>query len=137
MGFTEIVLKEVLEDTAPDSETMRLVRERRNEILRAAERYLGALRTYTSGSVAHGLLTAIQTPMETSYSIDDHTPSWDPTGKARDRTTSYRTCEVICEPNSRMSTLTLPSMCPSDPYERLITRPCRMAQTPQLTSSWP
>ena len=53
MGNTEKVLKEVLEDTAPDSETMRLVRERRNEVLQAAERYLGALRTYTSGSVAH------------------------------------------------------------------------------------
>ena len=53
MGNTEIVLKEVLKDTAPDSETMRLVRERRNEVLRAAERYKGALRTYTSGSVAH------------------------------------------------------------------------------------
>lgn len=53
MGNTEIVLREVLKDTSPNGDTMRLVRERRNEVLRAAERYLGALRTYTSGSVAH------------------------------------------------------------------------------------
>ena len=53
MGNTENVLKEILEDTSPNEETMRLVRERRNEVLQAAERYLGALRTYTSGSVAH------------------------------------------------------------------------------------
>ncbi len=53
MGHTENILKEILKDTAPSKETMALVRERRDEVLRVAGRYPGALRTYQSGSVAH------------------------------------------------------------------------------------
>ena len=53
MGITENILKEVLQDTSPSEETMELVRERRDKVLRVAGRYPGALRTYQSGSVAH------------------------------------------------------------------------------------
>ena len=53
MSNTESILKQVLEDTSPDKETMELVRARRDEVLKVAGRYPGALRTYQSGSVAH------------------------------------------------------------------------------------
>ena len=53
MGHTENILKQILEDTSPNKETMKLVRARRDEILKVAGRYHGALRTYQSGSVAH------------------------------------------------------------------------------------
>ena len=53
VGHTEDILKQILEDTSPNGETMELVRARRDKVLKAARRYPGALRTYQSGSVAH------------------------------------------------------------------------------------
>ncbi len=53
MGKTEEILQGILKDTSPSKEILELVRERRDKVLRLAERYPGALRTYTSGSMAH------------------------------------------------------------------------------------
>ena len=53
MGTTASILEEILRDTAPGDEILDAVRERQSEVLGTAGRYPGALRTYTSGSVAH------------------------------------------------------------------------------------
>ena len=53
MGNTENMLQDILRVTSPGEETMDLVRTRRDEVLRVAGRYTGALHTYQSGSIAH------------------------------------------------------------------------------------
>lgn len=53
MGITASILDDILRDTAPSDETLDAVRGRRDEVLCIAARYLGALRTYGSGSIAH------------------------------------------------------------------------------------
>ncbi|MCY4654069.1 MAG: hypothetical protein OXC95_13005 [Dehalococcoidia bacterium] len=53
MGKAEDTLQQILKDTSPSKETLELVRERRDKVLRIAGRYPGALRTYKSGSMAH------------------------------------------------------------------------------------
>jgi hypothetical protein len=53
MGITATILDEILHETAPGDEILEAVRERRDKVLGIVGSYPGALRTYTSGSVAH------------------------------------------------------------------------------------
>jgi hypothetical protein len=53
MGMTASILDDVQRQIAPSDETLEAVRNRRDEVLSIVEPYPGALRTYTSGSIAH------------------------------------------------------------------------------------
>ncbi len=53
MGSTTSILDDVLHESSPGDEILEAVRERRDKVLGIGGRYPGALRTYTSGSVAH------------------------------------------------------------------------------------
>ena len=53
MGNTEQVLDDVLEQLAPSDETLAAARQRRDDVLHAAMEFPGALRGFTSGSIAH------------------------------------------------------------------------------------
>ena len=53
MGITASILKDVLGETAPSDEILKAVRTRRDKVLSRARGYPGALRTYSSGSIAH------------------------------------------------------------------------------------
>jgi hypothetical protein len=54
MGHTARILDEVRGQIAPSDETLKAVRERRGDVLDVAKQFPGVLRTYFSGSVAHG-----------------------------------------------------------------------------------
>ncbi len=54
MGYVESILNEVRSKIAPSDETLSSARARRDEVLAAAKKYHGTLRTYLSGSIAHG-----------------------------------------------------------------------------------
>lgn len=54
MGQTNTLLDEVRAEIAPSDETLRAARARRQLILDAAKTYPGFLRSYMSGSIAHG-----------------------------------------------------------------------------------
>lgn len=54
MGHTARILDEVRAQIAPSDETLKAVRERRRDVLDVAEQFHGVLRSYFSGSVAHG-----------------------------------------------------------------------------------
>lgn len=54
MGYTEQVLDEVRGQLAPTDESLDEARRRRKSVLDAAEGFPGALRTFPSGSLAHG-----------------------------------------------------------------------------------
>lgn len=53
MRLMASILDDILRDTVPGGEILEAVRERRDNVLGTAISYSGALRTYTSGSVAH------------------------------------------------------------------------------------
>ena len=53
MGATNSILEGILGETAPSDAILEAVRARRDKVLRVAGNFPGALRTYTSGSVAH------------------------------------------------------------------------------------
>jgi hypothetical protein len=53
MGMTEVILNDILRQTAPSDATLDTIRSRRDEVLCSTAGYPGALRTYTSGSIAH------------------------------------------------------------------------------------
>ena len=50
---TDEILADIQKKIAPTDETLEVARSRRDEVLLIAGRYAGALRTYTSGSIAH------------------------------------------------------------------------------------
>jgi len=54
MGHTAVVLDDVRTQVAPSEETLAVARERRRAVLDAAKTYPGFLRSYMSGSIAHG-----------------------------------------------------------------------------------
>lgn len=58
MGFTNKILKEVRDELAPPDDVLPAARQRRDDVLRIARRFPGALRTYRSGSIAHGTANA-------------------------------------------------------------------------------
>jgi len=53
MNHTDDILVEIQKKIAASDETLEAVRSRRDEVLSIAGRYVGALRTYTAGSIAH------------------------------------------------------------------------------------
>ena len=53
MGHTNKILDDVRTQLAPADETLEAARARRDEVLDAARKFEGALRTYSSGSIAH------------------------------------------------------------------------------------
>lgn len=53
MNHTDDILVEIQKKIAPSNETLEAVRSRRDQVLSIAGRYVGALRTYTAGSIAH------------------------------------------------------------------------------------
>jgi hypothetical protein len=53
MWITNSILDDILLETSPGDEILEAVRARRDTVLGIARTYPGALRTYTSGSVAH------------------------------------------------------------------------------------
>lgn len=53
MNHTDDILVEIQKKIAPSDETLEAVRSRRDEVLSIAGRYVGTLRTYTAGSIAH------------------------------------------------------------------------------------
>ena len=53
MNSINEILTDVQKKIAPTDETLESVRSRRDEVLTIVGRYAGALRTYTSGSIAH------------------------------------------------------------------------------------
>jgi len=53
MNNTDEILIDIQKKIAPPDETLEAARSRRDEVLTVAGRYVGALRTYTSGSIAH------------------------------------------------------------------------------------
>jgi len=53
MNHIDDILVEIQKKIAPSDETLEAVRSRRDEVLSIAGRYVGALRTYTAGSMAH------------------------------------------------------------------------------------
>lgn len=58
MGFTNKILKEVRDELAPPDDVLTGARQRRDDVLRIARRFPGALRSYRSGSIAHGTANA-------------------------------------------------------------------------------
>jgi len=54
VGCTEELLSDVRRQIAPSDERLTLVRQHRDEVVAVAARFDGVLRTYVSGSVAHG-----------------------------------------------------------------------------------
>lgn len=54
MGHTAIVLDDVRTQVAPSDATLAVARERRRAVIDAAKTYPGFLRSYMSGSIAHG-----------------------------------------------------------------------------------
>lgn len=54
MSYVDDVLDDVRAQLAPDDVVLKEARERRNLTRRAAQTFIGALRTYRSGSLAHG-----------------------------------------------------------------------------------
>ncbi len=53
MGYTNEILRDVLNQLHPGDETITAARERRDDVLDAARTFEGALRTYGAGSIAH------------------------------------------------------------------------------------
>lgn len=53
MNYVDDILADIQRKIAPSDETLEEARSRRNEVLSAAKGYVGALRTYTAGSIAH------------------------------------------------------------------------------------
>ncbi len=58
MGFTNKILKEVRDELAPPDDVLAAARQRRDDVLRIASGFPGVLRTYRSGSIAHGTANA-------------------------------------------------------------------------------
>lgn len=58
MGFTNKILKEVRDELAPPDDVLTAARQRRDDLLRIARNFPGVLRTYRSGSIAHGTANA-------------------------------------------------------------------------------
>ena len=52
MGSTLAILNDILQQSAPNDQTLDAVRARRDEVLRIVHRFPGVLRTYQAGSVA-------------------------------------------------------------------------------------
>jgi hypothetical protein len=53
MNHVDDILVDIQENIAPRDETLEAARNRRDEVLSIARGYLGALRTYAAGSIAH------------------------------------------------------------------------------------
>jgi len=53
MNHIDDILVDIQKEIAPSDETLEAVRSRRDEVLSITGRYVGALRTYTAGSIAH------------------------------------------------------------------------------------
>ena len=53
MGNTDATLNQVRKWLEPSGESLAAVKRRRNDVLAAASKFTGALRTYRSGSVGH------------------------------------------------------------------------------------
>jgi len=53
MNHIDDILVDIQKEIAPSDETLEAVRNRRDEVLSITGRYVGALRTYTAGSIAH------------------------------------------------------------------------------------
>ncbi len=53
MNHIDDILVDIQKNIAPRDETLGAVRSRRDEVLSVAGRYVGALRTFTAGSIAH------------------------------------------------------------------------------------
>lgn len=54
MGLVDEILDEVRAELAPSDEVLGAARDRRERVLGAARQYPGVLRTFSSGSIAHG-----------------------------------------------------------------------------------
>lgn len=54
MGYTEAILEDIRQQLAPEDLVLKEARDRRDAVKNAAESFVGALRTYNSGSLAHG-----------------------------------------------------------------------------------
>lgn len=54
MGYTSVILDDVRSQLAPADIVLKEARERRDAVKRAAESFLGVLKSYNSGSLAHG-----------------------------------------------------------------------------------
>lgn len=54
MGYTAQLLDDVRSQLAPDDAALKEARERRDPVRRSAESFLGTIRSFKSGSLAHG-----------------------------------------------------------------------------------
>ena len=85
MQNTAAFLNDVHAELAPSDETLSAVRSRRDDVLARVGDFPGALRTYTSGSIAHRQLIKTPTPTVVWYLTDDRIQIWVQMGKERDQ----------------------------------------------------